>query len=184
MAAMPALALPTTAATASRSAWSQAYARFRSADVKWDAFIANTHNPAMEALDMRAPMPKLSWKVEARSGQVASFYFDSSRPDEWDDASGVIGENGRRVKAEYQAWRERYDAISREIGIDAIDAEESRMCDTMAAAREAALAAPVGSISELIEKTRLIKEQYDGGIQEEHLDLILADLRRLAKEDR
>lgn len=169
-----------TPAVAAPSAWPAAYAHWKALDEAWDRFITDTYNPAVDALESGAPEPPRYFTHTIESGQSIKIRVDRDEGTSWDLVRGPIGEKGRALQADHEAWQKRRSAIRQELGYDEIMAADDRWGEIVHAAKDAACAAPVASLAELMEKMTFAQSQSGGEFDRSVVDALMTDVRRLA----
>ena len=164
---------------ASPSKWKEISARYRAAQADWDRFLDQVYNPAVDRLIALAPPPPSYFTVVARSGKVSEFWHDRKNPDAWTDNPSPLIAKKAQVQADgWRRWEITHARARLEIGMDTIEAEDSRRSQHIDRLRTQLIATRISSPAEMLEKLELV--WGDGDDPEPYKEQLFRDFRTLA----
>lgn len=171
----------TSSRAASPSKWKENSARYRAAQAEWDQFLERVYNPAVDRLIALAPTPPSYFTIAARNGKAIEYWYDRKDPDAWtNNGSPLIAEKAKAQADSWRRWEITHTRARHEIGMDAIEAEDTRRSLHIDRLRNELMATPVVNASELLEKLTIL--WAEGSDPEIFRDHIFGDVRRLSRE--
>ena len=129
--------------------WAELLARRTAAKTAHEAHTEMVLKPMIDAVERTAPCPDLWFDLEAKSGQVARFFFDTDRLDAWDNhVSPRFREAAASIRA---AWLDHAAARAAH-DWDAVEAKNEELCAEQGDAEDELLMAPAPDIAALLWK--------------------------------
>jgi hypothetical protein len=129
--------------------WAELLAKRAAAKTAHEAHTEKVLKPMIDAIERTAPRPDLWFDMEAKSGQVARFFFDTNRLDAWDNhVSPRFREAAASIRT---AWLD-YAAARVEHDCDAIEAKNEELCAAQGDAEENLVMALAPDVAALLWK--------------------------------
>lgn len=164
---------------ASPSKWKEISARYRAAQAEWDQFLDRVYNPAVDRLIALAPPPPSYFTITARNGKSIEYWYDRKDPDAWtNNGSPMIAEKAKAQADSWRRWEITHARARRDIGMDAIEAEDTRRSQHIDALRNELVATRVSSPAEMLEKLEIVWGEHCD--PEPHREELFRDFRALA----